>query len=762
MTGPIEQSFNRDTFRRLPPQAICDEVLRERYLKQGEQTIGDLFDRVARALASVEPAEIRAELERRFRANLEAGAIGAGRIMSGAGTVSQATLVNCFVQPVGDCIQGFDAAGFPGIAPALREAAETLRRGGGVGYDFSRIRPRGARAYDVHTRAAGPCHYIDRFDQSCASIERSGTRRGAQMGVLRIDHPDILSFIHAKRRPGRWRTFNVSVGVTDAFIEAVHQRASWELVHRAEPGPAQRRGGARQHPDGRWIYRSLSARALWKAIMRAAYDCSEPGVLFLDRIETDNNLRAIETLSATNPCVTAETWVMTSEGARSVAELLGKPFEARVNGLPFRSSSRGFFSSGIEPVIELRTVEGHALRLTPAHRVCRVQTLWGRGPTRVWTPASCLKPGDRVLLNDHQAGGVEPRTDALSAILQRSLLKATIKSVEPCGEAPVYDVTICHVHAFAANGLLVHNCGEQPLPPYGCCDLGPMILPRFVRHPFDHGGPATFDFERFRQGVSLQVRALDNVLDLSPWPLEQHQREAQAKRRIGVGFTGLGDALIMLGLRYDSSEGRAMARRIAQSMRDTAYRSSVALAAEKGPYPLFDANAVLAEGTFASRLPKPIRQAIQTYGLRNSHLLSIAPTGSVSLAFADNVSAGIEPAYAWTYLRRRTEVNGTERTDRVEDHAYRVYCSLGGDPARLPEPFVSALEISPEDHIAMLEVIQPLIDGSISKTVNVAADTPFSQFQSLYMRAWSAGLKGITTHRPTVTRGSVLACIGMP
>jgi len=600
MNSPIDQAPPTDTQTALPPQPISTDVLREKYLKDGESSIEALYDRVARALASVEKPDLRAEYEQLFRRNLDAGAIGAGRIMSAAGTGIQATLINCFVQPVGDCIQGTDDDGYPGIYEALREAAETMRRGGGVGYDFSRIRPKGARVKGTASTASGPCSYINVFDQSCATVESAGSRRGAQMGVLRIDHPDVLEFITAKRTPGRWNNFNVSVGVTDAFIEAVQRGDDWELVHPAEPGTELLAKNAHHRADGQWVYRTLPARELWDTVMKSAYDFAEPGILFLDRIQTDNNLRALESINATNPC------------------------------------------------------------------------------------------------------------------------------------------------------------GEQPLPPYGCCDLGPIILPRFVHHAFDHGGAAGFDFEAFAQSVALQVRALDNVLEITHWPLPQQQREAQAKRRIGVGFTGLGDTLVMLGLPYNAAEGREMARRIAECMRDAAYIASIELALEKGPFPLFDANTYLAEGTFASRLPAEIKAQIKAHGLRNSHLLSIAPTGTVSLAFADNASNGIEPAFSWTYTRKKREADGSRSEYQVQDHAYRLYQSLGGDTNHLPKAFVGALEMSAEDHIAMMQSVQPYIDTSISKTVNVAADYPYEDFKNLYLQAWTARLKGLATYRPNSILGAVL------
>ncbi len=584
----------------LPPQQISVDVLNEKYLKGNEQHADEVFVRVARALASVERPERRAEIEAMFLDNMRQGAIGAGRIMSAAGAGIQATLINCFVQPVGDCIQGTDDEGFPGIYEALRESAETMRRGGGVGYDFSRIRPKGADVKATASTASGPCSYINVFDQSCSTVESAGARRGAQMGVLRIDHPDVLEFITAKRTPGRWNNFNVSVGVSDAFIQAVSENAQWDLVHKAKPSADLIAQGAHQRADGLWVYRSISAKELWDTIMQSAYDFAEPGILFLDKINSDNNLAYCETINATNPC------------------------------------------------------------------------------------------------------------------------------------------------------------GEQPLPSYGCCDLGPIILPRFVQHPFHFTGPARFDFERFQRAVAIQVRMLDNVLDLTWWPLPQQQKESADKRRIGVGFTGLGNALTMLSLKYNSDAGREMAARIAQTMRDAAYEASIELAKEKGAFPLFRAQDYLAKGSFASRLPSDIQNKIRQFGIRNSHLISIAPTGTVSLAFADNASNGIEPAFSWTYTRKKREADGSTREYTVEDHAWRLYHALGGKDDALPESFVSALEMSAQDHIAMMQAVQPFIDTAISKTVNVAADYPFDDFKDLYLQAWRHGLKGLATYRPNNILGAVL------
>jgi ribonucleoside-diphosphate reductase alpha chain len=293
------------------------------------------------------------------------------------------------------------------------------------------------------------------------------------------------------------------------------------------------------------------------------------------------------------------------------------------------------------------------------------------------------------------------------------------------------------------------------LPAYGCCDLGCLNLTCYVDDPF--GDAPTFDFDRMKRATALAVRALDNVLDLTLWPLPAQEREAREKRRIGLGFTGLGNALTMLKLRYDSEDARRMAARISQVMRDTAYEASVALAREKGAFPLFDAEQYLAEPHAASRLPDALKAEIRTHGLRNSHLLSIAPTGTISIAFAGNASGGIEPAFSWTYTRKKRMPDGSRREYAVEDFAYRLYRHLGGNVHALPEYFVSAMQISALDHMRMSAAVQPYVDSAISKTVNVAEDYPYEEFKALYLEAWRAGLKGITTYRPNAVIGSVLS-----
>ncbi|MBK9497007.1 MAG: adenosylcobalamin-dependent ribonucleoside-diphosphate reductase [Xanthomonadales bacterium] len=570
-------------------QPVSADYLAKKYLKPGE-TPDTAKTRVANAVAMGNELDAK-----RFKALLDGGFTGGGRIMSAAGTDTVATMINCFVQPVGDAMVG-EVDGVPGIMTALAEAAETMRRGGGVGYNFSAIRPPGAWVHGTNSRAGGALSYMDLFDAACKTVESAGARRGAQMAVLDIAHPEIEGFITAKAMDGnRWRNFNVSVGISDAFMEALETGADWQLVHQAEPHPDLTDVVRRE--DGMWVYKTVKASELWEVITRSTYETAEPGVIFADRVNDENNLGYIETLNATNPC------------------------------------------------------------------------------------------------------------------------------------------------------------GEQNLPPYGCCDLGSVNLTRYVIAPFTR--MARFDFDGFAAEVPEAVRFLDNVLDATVWPLEKQKAEAQAKRRIGIGYYGLGSALLMLGVRYGSDESVAFTERVTRTLMEAAYNASVDLAIERGPFPALETEKYLNSG-FAKRLPEEIRDRIKKHGIRNSHLLSIAPTGTMSLTWGNNASNGIEPVFALTYKRNVRQPDGSTITVDVEDYAYRLYRMMGLDTARLPNHFAVTRDLTPEDHMRVMAAAVPYIDASISKTINCPEEMSFEAFGDVYRSAYRMGLKSITTYRPNPKRGAVL------
>ena len=533
-------------------------------------TVEDSWRRIARALAAVEHDP--SEWEDRFYAALEDFRfLPAGRITAGAGTGRSVTLFNCFVM-------GTIPDDMGGIFDALKEAALTMQQGGGIGYDFSTIRPRGAEVKGVAADASGPLSFMDVWDAMCRTIMSAGSRRGAMMATMRCDHPDIEAFIEAKQDAARLRMFNLSVLVTDPFMAAVKADGPWELVF------------------GDKVYRTVEARDLWNKIMRATYDYAEPGVIFIDRINAMNNLHYAETIAATNPC------------------------------------------------------------------------------------------------------------------------------------------------------------GEQPLPPYGACLLGSVNLARLVIDPF--GPKARLDAAALKDLVRTAVRMMDNTVDVSRFPLPQQAEEARAKRRIGLGVTGLADALLMLGLRYGSDKAARQTEIWMHKIACAAYLASVDLAREKGPFPLFDAEKFLASGTM-QQMDETVRDAIRAHGIRNALLTSVAPTGTISL-YAGNVSSGIEPVFAYAYRRKVLQKDGSRSEEEVVDYAVQMWRDLKGD-APLPDHFVNAQTLPPLDHVKMQAAAQKWVDSSISKTINCPEDISFEAFKDVYMAAWDQGCKGCTTYRPNAVTGSVLS-----
>ncbi len=558
-----------------------------------ESTIEETWRRVAKFVAHVEPKHTHQHETAFYRLLENFRFLPGGRILAGAGTPKRVTLFNCFV--MGEVVDSMT-----GIFDALKEGAITMQQGGGVGYDFSTLRPAGTRARGSGAIASGPVSFMQIWDAMCATILSTGARRGAMMATLRCDHPDIETFIAAKQTHGVLRHFNVSVLVSDDFVEAVRQDRPWPLVfplaegETAEGETLQRAWSHAAKPVTCRIHKVVSARALWDTLMKAAYTSAEPGVLFIDRINNQNNLGYRERISATNPC------------------------------------------------------------------------------------------------------------------------------------------------------------GELPLPSYGACNLGSLNLVQFVRQPFTPA--AAMDDEGIRDAVATAVRFLDNVIDASPFPLAQQAEQARGSRRIGLGITGLADALVMLGLRYGGEPSLARARDIMKLISHSAYEASVELAVERGPFPFYEPR-LYGERPFIRQLPPALRDKIRVHGIRNSHLLAIAPTGTISL-LANNVSSGLEPIFSAEYSRRIVGENGGFGRYDVQDYAVAWWRE--GHEGGLPVNFVDAHNIAPDDHLAMQATLQPYVDSAISKTINIPKNYPFDKFKDVFMRAYDLGLKGVTVFRPNPVTEEVL------
>jgi ribonucleoside-diphosphate reductase alpha chain len=541
-----------------------------------EQSIDDSWHRIAAALAAIEPVD-KANWQQRFYEILrDYRFLPGGRIQHGAGTNRNVTLFNCFV--MGRIEDTMD-----GIFQSLKESALTMQAGGGIGCDFSTLRPRGSNATESGTTASGPVSFMHIWDSMCATLISSGNRRGAMMATLHCAHPDILEFINAKSQQDVLNNFNLSVLVTDKFMQAVRKNDEWHLRFPVNDGK---------------IINSLPARELWQQIIDNSYNSAEPGVLFIDTINHMNNLYYRERISATNPC------------------------------------------------------------------------------------------------------------------------------------------------------------GEIPLPPYGACNLGSVNLTRFIQQPFEKG--AAFDMSAFNETVAVAVRLLDNVIDVSRYPLPEQAAQATTTRRLGLGITGLADTLILLGLGYNSSDARVTAADIMKNLCYTAYRTSIELAKERGVFPAFEKEAYL-DSVFIRNLPDEIRCDIGQFGMRNSHLTAIAPAGTISL-LAGNISSGLEPIYAYTLRRRVRDNHDVQHEYELDDYAYNLWQETYADKP-LPAAFMNISDIQPEDHLAMQAALQPYVDNAISKTINVPVECEIERFMTLYETAYEMGLKGCTTYRPTDVRGNILSAM---
>ena len=902
-----------------------------------DKTIEDTWRRVALAVALAEKPEDRTRYEMEFYQLLEGFKfLPGGRILASAGTgLSNTTMFNCYVlEAVEDSMEG--------IFDAVKQAALTQKQGGGVGIDFSTLRPAGDYVAGVNASSSGPLSFMKVFDATCQTVMSAGNRRGAQMGVLRCDHPDILKFVRAKQDGKSFRMFNLSVAVTDAFMEAVKTDSSWELVFKGK------------------VYSTLRARDLWDEILKSTYEYAEPGVLFLDTINRNNNLWYCEKIATANPCVTGDTRIHTANGMVTMRELYeqANPIEVAVD---LRTLPKGIAGTELRPAVPVFLTDEHAevyrvtadsgntIKATAWHEfyvACRkrkdgtwtyakvrlsdlkvgdnllIQSgtgWWGRRGSYALGIAMGLVVGDgfisngqaivdlwryhegspeladriltqiNTLLTYPKAWGEYPKkrsfqsrelcrqfagfgltaatkyrvpevvwqgsegcvrgylqglfqadgtvncdsTERCSVRLSSSypellhdvqqllnnfgvfssikrgkggpseyfckpiyelivdgqsrdrfmlrvgfldsgiakgktakyerwrlgkkLFKtqpfvSRIVSIEPLGAEPVYDTTQADHNSVIFNGIVTGQCGEQVLPGNGACLLGSVNLTQFVRDPFTD--KAYVDYGGIGQTVATAVRFLDDVIDLSVFPLPAQAEQARKTRRMGLGVTGLADMLAMRGLKYGCTQGRDQAKEVLAHICHSAYQASIGLACAKGPFPAFDREKYL-QGPFVKSLPQATQDCIRDNGIRNSHLISIAPTGTISL-LAGNVSGGIEPIFAYSYVRKVRQPDESYAEEQVSDYAVRLYRETVDKDGKLPACFQKVSDLGIKDHLQMQAELQPLVDSSISKTINVPEDYPFDEFRTVYGEAYRLGLKGLTTYRPNPKVGSVM------
>ncbi|MEK6749843.1 MAG: LAGLIDADG family homing endonuclease [Pseudomonadota bacterium] len=991
-----------------------------------DKSMDDTYKRVAQALAECEttPAK-REEWYEKFLWALRKGAVPAGRIMSNAGALAYkpaTSTINCTVS--GSIRDSMDD-----ILGKVHEAGLTLKAGCGIGYEFSTLRPRGAYVSGAGAYTSGPLSFMDIYDKMCFTVSSAGGRRGAQMATFDVGHPDVLDFIRAKRESGRLRQFNLSLLITKEFMEAVKHDGDWKLAFPISKKEADADALDLENTEQivwrDWpvtenylvnlqgqvacrVYRTLKARRVWDMIMTATYDYAEPGFILIDKVNEMNNNWFCETIRATNPCVTADTWVHTAMGPRQVSDLVGQPFVARVDGADHASGAEGFFRTATKPVLRLETTAGYRLRLTHDHRVRRVTKFTRYHTDTEWCAAEELKAGDRVLLNNHRAQAqwageytheqgyllglligdgtlkadkavlsvwthaaqvngssatltqgaqavmaealraahslphrsdfhgwsevagrgefrlalgalkslaedvgmapgnkaITPRIERASSDFQRGLLRglfdtdgsvqgnqnkgvsvrlaqsdlprlqaaqrmllrlgiasqiyterresgisrlpdgkggtadyatkaqhelvisgenlqhfsktigfgdtdkalrlaqhlaryqrtlnrerfvARVEAVVADGVEDVYDVQIPGINTFDANGLHAHNCGEQPLPPYGSCLLGSINLTRFVHKPFTD--QAYFDWEEFDKAVAVFTRMLDNVVEINGLPLEQQRNEIMNKRRHGMGYLGLGSAMTMLCMKYGAAESLEFTERVTREMAMAGWRTALDLAKEKGPAPIMHQDFTITPEMLRRR-PEMVRDGLKVgdsvkgkvlharysrymqrvasvdaalvdelaeVGARFTHHSSIAPTGTISLSLGNNASNGIEPSFAHHYFRNviREGKKSKEKVDVLsfELLAYREMVNPKAKPnadtdeEKLPEYFISADDIAPKQHVDVQAAAQKWIDSSISKTANVPTDFAYEEFKDIYMYAYDQGLKGCTTFR---------------
>ena len=990
-----------------------------------DNNMDETYQRVAQAIAEVEDDDKRIEWYEKFLWALRHGAIPAGRIISNAGALEHkpaTSTINCTVS-------GIVEDSMDDVLGKVHEAGLTLKAGCGIGYEFSTLRPKGAYVSGAGAYTSGPLSFMDIFDKMCFTVSSAGGRRGAQMATFDVGHPDVMDFIRAKREDGRLRQFNLSLLVTEEFMKAVETNSEWKLAFPVTEKEAEEDGlDMKDDSQVIWrewpitkgyitnreglvackVYKTIKANHLWDMIMSSTYDFAEPGFILIDKVNEKNNNWFCENVRATNPCVTADTWVQTNNGPQQVSNLIGSSFTAQVDGQSHASGDEGFFKTATKAVVRLQTTEGYQLRLTHDHRVRRVTNFTRYQTETEWCKASELKTGDRVLLNDHRAnaqwqgeytkeqgyllglligdgtlkkdaavlsvwkpaavvngvdsvlaGGVEavmaealtaaetlphrsdfqgwsevsgrneyrlklsalhklanevgmqagdktitaqiekassdfyqgflrgffdadgsvqgtqekgisvrlaqsdlPRLEAVQRMLlrlgiasqiyknrrpastsmlpdgkggkaeyetkaqhelvisgenltqfsdkvgfadtdkterlQQSLVNykrklnrerfvARVENVTEDGIEDVYDVQIPGINTFDANGLHAHNCGEQPLPPYGSCLLGSINLTKFVSDPFTE--KAKFDWKGFEKVIGIFTRLLDNVVEINGLPLEGQRDAILNKRRHGMGFLGLGSTLTMLREKYGSSESVEFTEKVSKTLAMAGWEAALELAKEKGPAPIME-ETFKVTGAMLRRRPEMKRDGYKTgdkvkgkvlhakysrymqkvaevnpelvnelaeVGARFTHHSSIAPTGTISLSLANNSSNGIEPSFAHHYSRNVIR-EGKKTKEKVDVYsfellAYRELVNKKAMPyaedeeAKLPEYFIAADDVSPKQHVDIQAAAQGWIDSSISKTANVPTDYPFEEFKDIYTYAYEQGLKGCTTFR---------------